>query len=81
MEQRGTEPLAARSGDGWAGGWEDTCGEGWGRGGESSAGDRWTDKGGVGICVWIYRQVGRERVSLMRDRLREMDGWDIYSDG
>lgn len=26
-------------------------------------------------------QVGRERVSLMRDRLREMDGWDIYSDG
>lgn len=37
--------------------------------------------GGVGICVWIYGQVGRERVSLMRDRLREMDGWDIYSDG
>lgn len=33
------------------------------------------------MCVWIYRQVGRERVSLMRDRLREMDGWDIYSDG
>lgn len=38
-------------------------------------------RGGVWMCVWIYGQVGRERVSLMRDRLREMDGWDIYSDG
>jgi len=35
--------------------------------------------------VWIYMRVymkaGRERVSLMRARLGEMDGWDIYSDG
>lgn len=57
MEQRGTEPLAARGCDGWAGGWEDTCGEGWGRGGERSADDRWTDKGGVWIWMWIYLQV------------------------
>lgn len=81
MEQRGTEPLAARGCDGWAGGWEDTCGEGWGRGGERSADDRWTDEEGVWIWMWIYLQVGRQRVSLMRDRLGEMDGWDIYSDG
>lgn len=26
-------------------------------------------------------KAGRERVPPMRDRLGEMDGWDIYSDG
>ena len=35
----------------------------------------------VWIYMRVYMKVGRERVSLMRARLGEMDGWDIYSDG